>query len=123
MPDAFKVLKMPTRRGSLEYDWALLGPDKLVWHVSTFEKPLTDRVEELNRAWELGYDRDLRRSEVEQDEVDQLRAYAKAIAEVRSWYPEDVFPPTGKSLDAKSAQFARVLCDEIERLADEKAEV
>ena len=65
MLDRFKVVKMPTRRGSLEYDWALLGPNGLVWHVSTFWKSLYDRAAELNRAWELGYDRGIRARKAE----------------------------------------------------------
>ena len=60
MADRFKVVKMPTRRGSLEYDWALLGPDELVWHVATFSKQLFDRAQELNEAFDLGYDHGLR---------------------------------------------------------------
>ena len=39
----FIVVAMRTFRGSIEYDWALVGPDETVWHVSAFAKQLQDR--------------------------------------------------------------------------------
>jgi hypothetical protein len=46
-------------------------------------------------------------------------ALVKAIATVRSHYPESVFPEDGTSQDAQSGTFARHLCDQILQLADE----
>ncbi len=45
-----------------------------------------------------------------------------AIQHVRAHYPTDIFPEDGPSLDCKTARFARGLCDEIIRLAQEKAD-
>jgi hypothetical protein len=38
---------------------------------------------------------------------------SKAIAEVKSRYPEDVFPASSKSPDAQAARMARLTCDNI----------
>lgn len=43
----------------------------------------------------------------------------KVIEYVRSRYPEDIFPPDGKTLDCKSAKMARLTCDNIRRELDE----
>lgn len=53
------------------------------------------------------------------DEADDTdRRWRQAVAEVRAHYPEDIFPATSPSLDARSGTFARSLCDQIVRLAD-----
>jgi hypothetical protein len=39
----------------------------------------------------------------------------ESIAIVRSWYPVDVFPEQGESLDSASARMARLTCDNIGR--------
>jgi hypothetical protein len=49
--------------------------------------------------------------------------WLEAVAFVRSHYPEDVFPPEGKTVDAASARFARSLCDQIIEIASNLAEV
>lgn len=50
----------------------------------------------------------------------RIRALAleMALAEAERWYPEDVFPPLGVSLDCRSAQFARQLIGNIREHAD-----
>ncbi|HVT78423.1 MAG TPA: hypothetical protein VHD87_15405 [Acidimicrobiales bacterium] len=47
--------------------------------------------------------------------------FRRAVAHVRAHYPTDVFPEDGTSIDCATARFARGLCDEIVRLADEYA--
>jgi hypothetical protein len=44
---------------------------------------------------------------------DEREHCLKAVATVRSYYPVDVFLPEGKTVDARSAAFARRLCDGI----------
>ena len=39
----------------------------------------------------------------------------EAINNVRSHYPEKVFPPDGESIECKSAFMARLTCDNIQR--------
>lgn len=54
-------------------------------------------------------------------EIDKLKAenswlktkVVHSIIEVKSWYPESVFPKDGKSIDCKSADMARLTCDNI----------
>jgi hypothetical protein len=43
--------------------------------------------------------------------------WAEAVRQVRSHYPEDVFPAFSTSTDAKSGTFARHLCDLIQQIA------
>ena len=45
-----------------------------------------------------------------------------AVEKVRGRYPEEAFPPDGKSLDCNSARMARLVCSEILRLATERKE-
>lgn len=44
---------------------------------------------------------------------DMEKNFIKAIEYVQSWYPEDIFPETGQSLDCKSAMMARLTCKNI----------
>jgi hypothetical protein len=39
--------------------------------------------------------------------------WADAVVNVRSHYPEDVFPEGGTTIDAQSASMARLTCDNI----------
>lgn len=50
------------------------------------------------------------------------RAYREAIKIVRAAYPESVFPPDSESMDAKSAAWARMVCDNIEMTAEQYME-
>jgi hypothetical protein len=46
--------------------------------------------------------------------------FTGAIEYVRSWYPLDIFPEDGQSLDCKSARMARITCNNIlERLTSQ----
>ncbi len=49
----------------------------------------------------------------------ELAAWKKAVADGRAHYPTDVFPEDGKSLDCKSAAFARGLFDQVVEDAEE----
>ncbi len=55
----------------------------------------------------------LERAEAERD------AFDDAINWVRGAYSEDVFPPESSSVDAQSAKWARMVCDNIRARADE----
>lgn len=52
-------------------------------------------------------------------EVERLRVYPEAVKQIRACYPESVFLPNSRSLDAKSAWWARKVCDNIVNKADE----
>lgn len=52
------------------------------------------------------------------EENRRLQAIEAAVDYVRSLYPEDVFPPDSDSIDAKSAKWARMVCDNIKREAE-----
>ena len=43
----------------------------------------------------------------------------EAIKKVKDMYPTDIFPKDGENLDCKSAEMARVTCDNIKRELDE----
>jgi hypothetical protein len=46
--------------------------------------------------------------------IESERRRACAICdEVASWYPADVFPPQGDSVDCRSARMARLTCENI----------
>ncbi len=49
-------------------------------------------------------------------------AWEQAVHEIRSYYPTDIFPPDSKTVDAKSAAWARQICDNIIERARELEE-
>lgn len=50
---------------------------------------------------------------------DGWRLAFEAIAEVRAWYSEKIFPESGTSKDCESASLCRLTCDNIKRKLEE----
>ena len=50
--------------------------------------------------------------------MSEADAFRVAVTTVRAHYPEDIFPPDGKSIDCATARFARGLCDTITETAE-----
>ena len=49
-----------------------------------------------------------------QSRIDTLEEALKIVAKVRSYYSEDIFPKDSKTVDAQSADMARITCDNID---------
>ena len=66
-----------------------------------------------HKSWDEGFD-------AASDEYEKI--IADAINTVKSWYPVDVFPEDGQSIDSKCAKMARKTCEnilaEIQKLKD-----
>lgn len=64
--------------------------------------------------------RELEAAVKEKEPVERERfALDEAIRRTRATYPEDVFPPDSESVDAKSAAWARMVCDNIRGTAQD----
>lgn len=50
----YQIRKMTTRRGTMEYEWALLDPNGLLVAVSNFAGSLEQKRHELQEAFDLG---------------------------------------------------------------------
>jgi hypothetical protein len=83
-----------------------------------------DRYErESLLAWMRVYAEDvpylLERLEEKERACRERFALDEAIRRTRMAYPENVFPPNGESVDAKSAAWARMVCDNIRSTAQD----
>lgn len=61
-------------------------------------------------------------AELAREAREERDAWKRAVKDTRAAYPESVFLPDSDSVDARSAGWARKVCDNIERRAEDYAE-